>query len=136
MPRLILDAGILGKIAAKRGGAVNLVRVLVSKKARKLSISPQAALVLLAADHNVPTTVYQRKLASEIKAEIRAGLHNVSGAASAGTSSARLGNKNRGTRSERSISDKQVVKRAIVLLIRDPQLRSRCSDILSSHPNS
>jgi uncharacterized protein (TIGR02391 family) len=135
VPRLILDAGILEKIAKQRGGAVNPVRVLVSKKARKLSISPQAALVLLATEHDVPTTVYQRKLTPEINAEIRAGLQNNSTKPSIGPSSARSGNKNKRAHSVRPISDKQVVKRAVALLIRDPQLRSRCSDILLARSN-
>jgi hypothetical protein len=135
VPRLILDAVILEKIAKQRGGAVNPVRVLVSKKARKLSISPQAALVLLATEHDVPTTVYQRKLTPEINAEIRAGLQNNSIRPSIGASSTHSGNKNKRVHSARPISDKQVVKRAVALLIRDPQLRSRCSDILLARSN-
>lgn len=136
MPRSILDAEILKKIANRRGGRVDAVRVMVSKKAGKLGISPQAALVLLAAEHKVPTTVYQRNLPAEVKADIRAGLQNVSNSATlASRSTASSEKRHKVTRSERAITDKQIIKRAVTLLIRDPELRSRCTDILLAKSN-
>lgn len=133
MSRPGLDIVILEKIAKKRRGSINSVRVLVSKKARKLNISTPAALVLVAAAHGVPTTVYQRKLLPEIREEIRStSKHNLSPTSST-VKSVRAGKDHK--RGERRLSDKAVVRRAIAILIRDAQLRSRCADILLATGN-
>jgi uncharacterized protein (TIGR02391 family) len=129
--RIILDAGILEKIADRRQRAVSAIRVMVSKKAAKHGISPQAALVILATEHNVPTAVFQRMLDAGMKSEIRTALQSaVNGAISSREISRHSRAKAKSSRTERPVSDKQVIKRAVALLIQDPQLRSRCTDIL------
>lgn len=68
----ILDKKLLLKVAKKLNKRnVIDVNVLVSKKANKLGISPQAALVIIAKGLNIGTASYQKKLDHNKQAEIR-----------------------------------------------------------------
>ena len=76
MPRPpVLDKRIIDKVNAKLGrGSAHRVNSRVSWLAGKLGISAEAALVVLAKQHGVRTTVYQRTLSPEKQAEIRESL--------------------------------------------------------------
>lgn len=71
MPRR-LDAKLMKKIANKHGKSdITWVNKLVSRKASRLGISSEAALVLLAKENDIGASVYQRKLDPSHQAEIR-----------------------------------------------------------------
>lgn len=72
MPRRILDPKLLLKVANKLGkNNIVDVNVLVSKRASKLGISPEAALVIISKELSIGTASYQRKLDQNKQAEIR-----------------------------------------------------------------
>lgn len=75
MSNRILDKKLLLKIATKLNKRnVTDVNVLVSKKASKLGISPEAALVIIAKNLNIGTASYQKKLDHNKQTEIRDAL--------------------------------------------------------------
>src|SRR3989338_7684796 len=75
MSNRILDKKLLLKIATRLNKRnVTDVNVLVSKKANKFGISPQAALVIIAKNLNICTASYQKKLDHNKQAEIRDAL--------------------------------------------------------------
>ncbi|OGK20010.1 hypothetical protein A2799_04575 [Candidatus Roizmanbacteria bacterium RIFCSPHIGHO2_01_FULL_39_24] len=75
MSNRILDKKLLLKIATRLNKRnVTDVNVLVSKKANKFGISPQAALVIIAKNLNIGTASYQKKLDHNKQAEIRDAL--------------------------------------------------------------
>ena len=68
MSNRILDKKLLLKVAAKLNKRnVTDVNVLVSKKAHKLGISPEAALVIIAKSLTIGTASYQKKLTDLFK---------------------------------------------------------------------
>lgn len=75
MSKRILDKKLLLKVVARLNKRdVTDVNVLVSKKANKLGISPEAALVIIAKSLNIGTASYQKKLDHNKQAEIRSAL--------------------------------------------------------------
>lgn len=75
MSNRILDKKLLLKVATKLNKRnVTDVNVLVSKKANKFGISPEAALVIIAKSLNIGTASYQKKLDHNKQAEIRDAL--------------------------------------------------------------
>jgi len=71
----ILDKKIMLKIAKKLGKEdISAINGMVSKKAAKLGISAEAALILLAKEHNIGTATYQRNLDVTKQAEVRDAL--------------------------------------------------------------
>jgi len=75
MSNRILDKKLLLKVATKLNKRnITDVNVLVSKKANKFGISPQAALVIIAKNLNIGTASYQKKLDHNKQAEIRDAL--------------------------------------------------------------
>jgi uncharacterized protein (TIGR02391 family) len=104
---------------------------MVSKKASKLGISAEAALILLAKEHGVGTSTYQRNLDVTKQAEVRDALPSIFAPAKiVNISRAKNGN---GTKPV--ISKKASLKLAIEYLIEDQELRSRCQDILMASAN-
>jgi hypothetical protein len=71
---VILDKKLLEKLANKKGKTVKYIGEQITKKGSKLGISSQASLVLFLKAEGIPSTVYERKLNSDIKGEIRAHL--------------------------------------------------------------
>lgn len=129
----ILDAKIMSKVARKLGKKdITAVNIMVSKKASKLGISAEAALILLAKQHGIGTSTYQRNLDVTKQAEVRDALPTifVSERYTNHTSKTKTGI---GTKS--SISRKASLKFAIEYLIEDQELRSRCQDILMASAN-
>jgi uncharacterized protein (TIGR02391 family) len=128
----ILDSKIMSKIAKKLGKRnITAVNGMVSKKASKLGISAEAALILLAKEHGVGTSTYQRNLDVTKQAEVRDALPSIFAPAKiVNISRAKNGN---GTKPV--ISKKASLKLAIEYLIEDQELRSRCQDILMASAN-
>src|SRR5438552_686591 len=129
----ILDQKLMKKIARRIGNKdVTAVNGIVSRRAAKLGVSAEAALVILAREHGIGTSTYQRRLDPAKQAEIRDSLPALLAPArgSNGASNARR------TRSERTVINKRAsLKAAIEYLIEDPELRGRCQDILLARAN-
>jgi hypothetical protein len=128
----VLDVKILTKIAQKRGARdLNVIRKLVSARARRRRISAEAALIILAEEHGVGTAVYQRKLDPAKQMEARNAVPALplppSGRA------AKEANRTGTTRSTGSARSK--LRAVIEYVIQDPELRSRCTDILMAPDN-
>src|SRR2546426_10749898 len=79
----ILDERIMTKLAKKLGKReLRAVNSMVSARASKKGISSESALVLLAKEHGIGVSTYQRKLDPTKQAEIRDGLVGFLAAAS------------------------------------------------------
>lgn len=129
----ILDQKLLAKIASKLNkGDLKKVRVLVSKKASKLGISPEAALIILAKKHGIGTSTYQRNLDVTKQAEVRGALPAIFAPARATN---RAGKTKNGNGARPAVSRKASLKLAIEYLIGDQELQSRCQDILMASAN-
>lgn len=129
----ILDQKIMLKIAKKLGKKnIIVVNGMVSKKASRLGISAEAALILLAKEHGIGTSTYQRNLDVTKQAEVRDALPSIFAPARAANHTGKIKNGN-GTKP--TISKKVSLKLAIEYLIEDQELRSRCQDILMASAN-
>ena len=126
MGRRILDPKIVAKICKVTGKSEAAIGVQVSKLAAKRRVAPEVALVLLAHKHSVGTAVFLRKLDAAHQAAIRDALTDDASAAKRPQRPISLPVKKRHT------TKKEAVKLAIDLLIHDPQLRSKCADILAA----
>ncbi len=123
----ILDAKIMSKIAKKIGKKdITAVNNMVSKKAGKLGILAEAALIILAKEYGIGTSTYQRSLDATKQAEVRDALPTIF-APSFRTSS----NANKVVKKVGPAGNKRaLLKSAIEYLIQDDELRDRCGDIL------
>ena len=129
----ILDQNIMSKVAKKLGRErLYDVNVMVSKKAAKLGISPEAALILIAKEHRIGTAAYQRNLPVLQQAEVRDSLSAVP--ASTRIKSHANNKKSKGN-SKPTISGKTSLKLTIKSLIEDQEMLSRCQDILMASAN-
>jgi len=129
----ILDQKIMLKIA-KKLGKKNIVAIngIVSNKASKLGISAEAALILLAKEHGIGTSTYQRNLDVTKQAEVRDALPSIFAPVRATNHASKIKNRNE---TKPTISKKASLKLAIEYLIEDQELRSRCQDILMASAN-
>jgi hypothetical protein len=130
----ILDHKIMSKIA-KRIGKEDIIAVngMVSRRAAKLSISAEAALVLLAKEHGIGTSAYQRRLDANKQAEIRDGLPAIFVPKRRDTKRSAV---SKAITSRASVmANKSSLKVAIEYLIHDEELRTRCQDILLASTN-
>lgn len=127
MGRRILDKKIMQKIAQKTGkNNLARVNVMVSHRATKLGISPEAALVLLAKQNGIGSAIYQRGLDSSKQAEIR---HALTTPIAPIRSIPASKNEVRG-QATHSTSHHAALRNAIESLIQDTELRARCIDLL------
>lgn len=127
MGRRVLDQKLMQKIAEKTGKSKLVhVNVMVSRKAAKHGISPEAALVVLAKENGIGSAIYQKGLDSTKQAEIR---HALSAAAPVSPirsiPASKVETKNRATSSARI-----ALRAAIESLIQDTELQDRCIDLL------
>ena len=130
----ILDSKIMSKIAKKVGKKdITAVNGMVSKKAAKLGISAEAALILLAKEYEIGTSTYQRKLDVTKQAEVRDALPSVFASTHAANNNGKT--RNSGGSAKSSVSKRTSLKLAIEYLIQDQELRSRCQDILLASAN-
>lgn len=129
----ILDSKIMSKLTKKLGKKkVADINVMVSNKASKLGISAEAALIILAKQHEIGTSTYQRSLDTAKQAEVRNALPAIFVPARITNHANKARNEN-GTKP--AISKKASLKLAIEYLIEDEELRSRCQDILMASAN-
>ena len=121
----VLDKKIMSKIA-KKIGKKNLTAInsMVSKKASRLGISAEASLIILAKEHGVGTSTYQRSLDSVKQTEVRDALPSMFEFVKNG------GTKNSYVKQIPVSSKRASLKSAIEYLIQDGELRDRCQDIL------
>lgn len=130
----ILDQKIMSKIAKKIGKKdITAVNGMVSKKAAKLGISAEAALILLAKEYGIGTSTYQRKLDVTKQAEVRDALPSMFAQIHAENNSSKT--RNSGGSAKSGVSKRASLKLAIEYLIQDQELRSRCQDILLASAN-
>lgn len=123
MGKRILDSKLVAKLCKVTGKSEAAIGVKVSKLAAKRRVAPQIALVLLCEKHGVGTAVYQRTLNASHQAAIRDELAK-------GESPPRFRIASKISAEKRTVTKRETLKRAIELLIYDPTLRSKCSDIL------
>lgn len=129
----ILDSKIMSKLVKKLGKKkVTDINVIVSNKASKLGISAEAALIILAKQHGIGTSTYQRSLDVAKQAEVRDALPTIFAPARITNHASKARNEN-GIKSV--ISKKASLKLTIEYLIEDEELRSRCQDILMASAN-
>lgn len=131
-PPRILDPKVMLKIANKLGKKIIAINVMVSRKAAKYGISPQAALILLAKEHGIGTATYQRKLDDTIRAEVRDALPTIFTPVK---SANHLNNVKKANKQKTTISKRESLKLAIEYLIEDQELLDRCRDILLANSN-
>ena len=129
----ILDQKIMSKVAKKLGKKnITAINGIVSKKASKLGISAEAALILLAKVYGIGTSTYQRNLDVTKQAEVRDALPSIFAPVRTVN---RIGKIKNGNETRPTISKKASLKLAIEYLIEDQELRSRCQDILMASAN-
>ena len=125
----ILDEKIMAKLAKKLGKRdLHAVNNMVSARASKKGISSESALVLLAKEHGIGVSTYQRKLDPTKQAEIRDGLVGFIGATTSRDS--RAAKPVTAHASRPSTTGKAQLRALIEYLIEDHELRTRCTDIL------
>lgn len=130
----VLDKRIMKRLAEKLGKEDLLpINRLVSRKASKLGISAEAALVLLAKEHDIGVSTYLRKLDSAKQAEVREALPVA--IFKVGASTGRAGKRSTDLKTRPDIGKKASLKLMIEYLIEDPDLLSRCRDNLLGSTN-
>ena len=122
MTKTRLDPVLLQKVVKKTQKPEKYIREQISKRANRLAISSEAALVLWAKQLNVGTGTSQRKLSPTIQTEIRETLPAVF-LPSARTSAKPINNTSKPSRPP-------MLALAIEYLIRDDELRNRCKSLL------
>jgi uncharacterized protein (TIGR02391 family) len=129
----ILDQEIMSKIAKKIGERdITAVNRMVSRKANKLTISAESALVILAKEYHVGTSAYLRSLDAAKQGEVRDALSSISAPARIASHAGKI---KKGNGAKVVVSEKASLKRAIGYLIEDQELQSRCQDILMAPVN-
>jgi uncharacterized protein (TIGR02391 family) len=129
MARGFLDEKLKNKLATKlKKSDVRAINVMVSKKAAKLGISSEAALIVIAKENGIGTANFQRKLDPAKQTEVRDALPTLiakpRGVTKGGNSEARS--------KPRSISRKESLRAAIEYVVQDQELLERCGDILAA----
>jgi len=121
-----LDRKLLDKVAQKLNKQRKAINDKVYKKATRLGISSEAALVLLARELNIGTLNYQRKLDPAKQIQVRDVLPTIFG------QKYNVSRKNHTstTRGKTMLSTRSVLRSAIEYLVEDKELQSRCKDIL------
>jgi hypothetical protein len=117
----------MAKLAKRFGNKKENVAVMVSKRANKLGISAEAALIILAKENDFGTSTYQRILDPSKQAEVRNALPSVM------FPSAQPPARASGRKSKMhtiAVAKKNPFPEMIAYLIQDEQLRDRCRDNL------
>ena len=123
----ILDEKLMQKIAKKLGKRdLKSVNILVSKKADKLGVSPEAALILIAKEQNIGAATFQRSLDSAKQNQVRDALPAIFTPVARASATS----KTKKTKTTTTTNRRAVLRAAIEYLIQDTELRDRCTDIL------
>jgi hypothetical protein len=122
-----LDVALLHKIVQKTGKPEKYVREQISKRASRLGVSSEAALILWAKQLKLGTAVALRKLPSHAQQQVRDALPTLF---AIGQLRPRAG-----TTAVHSAHRRQVdpLSLAIDYLLADQELKSRCGDLLRKH---
>jgi hypothetical protein len=121
-----LDPKIMAKLAKTLGIPPASVSVRVSKTAAKRGIAAEAAMVVLAKQHDIGTAHFQRNLSADMQSQIRGALQDT-----VPSLRRRPAPSERGVKQPRAhTSKKQDLKRAIAYVVQDAELLSRCQDLL------
>ncbi|MBI4147752.1 hypothetical protein HY490_00505 [Candidatus Woesearchaeota archaeon] len=124
-----IDPVLLKKLSDKSGKSEKYVREQVSKKAGRLGISSEAALVLLAKEQCISAGRFLRKQSPHVQNEVRSTLSQ--GDMEPKTKyRSRIRDVSKSRRSE-----KQFLGEIIDDLIQDDTLRERCRDLLLARKN-
>ena len=130
----ILDQKLLSKIANKLGKKdIGSIRNKVSKRAAKLGVSSEVALILIAKEHNIGTSIYQRKLETAKQAELQSALPSLISKEISQAKNSKHPTRIRTGNS--AISKKASLKVTIEYLLKDQELLGRCQDILMAPAN-
>jgi uncharacterized protein (TIGR02391 family) len=131
-----LDQSLLSKIAAKLGKSsidVQPIRQMVARRASKLGISSEGALILLAKENGIGASNYLRKLDSSKQSEVRQAI-SAAYQAPATMGQSQVGSLPK-TAGPRPLTDRESVKVAIEFLLEDDELKERCRDLLLANKN-
>lgn len=132
MPRRRLNEPLMEKLRQKlKKRDLVVVNKLISAEARRHGISSEAALVVLATRNGIGASIYQRSLDATKQAEI----HRALAAPPARAAPVPTRAAGRATRSHRAATDRARLRAAVDYLIADPELRSRCADMLMAPRN-
>lgn len=133
MPRRRLNEPLMEKLRKKLGKR-DLVQVnkMISAEARRRGISSEAAIVVLANKYGIGASYYQRSLDAVKQAEIHGVLTALSPRAQ--RSPSRTTGRSNATRLA-TPSDRARRRASIDYLIADPELHSRCADMLMAPRN-
>lgn len=123
MPKNRLNKKLLLKVASKSKYKLKYLREQISKRANRLGISSEAALILWAKELGIGTATFQHSLPSHIQLEIR---NSLSSSVVHVKSEMPLKSK----RNLNRVSIKSLIN--IDNLIQDGELRSRCKDLLEA----
>lgn len=123
----ILDEKLMRKVAKKLGKRdLKSINNIVSRKADKLGISPEAALILIAKEQNIGTSTFQRRLDDTKQNQVRDALPAIF----TPTAHVSTAGKTTKTRTAATTTRRALLKAAIEYLIQDEELHDRCEDIL------
>jgi len=125
----VLDEALLHKIAQKIGKPVKYTREQIGKRASRLGISSEASQILWAKELGVGTARFQRTLEPHIQQQVRDLLPAVFANQPQALSRKPYRKKPRRPRQE------VVLTAAIEYLLKDNELKNRCSDLLKAKGN-
>jgi hypothetical protein len=123
MAKKRLDPKLLEKLATRTGKKEKYLREQISKRANRLGISAEAALIVWARQLNIGTASYLRKLSPNIQEEVRSAIPSVFAVE-------RRRPKKGPSYKTRPGSSKTNIRLAIDYLVKDEELRGRCKDLL------
>lgn len=129
-----LDQNLLSKIGRKIGKSstdLQPIRGMVARRASKLGISSEAALVLIAGEHGIGTAAYLRTLDSSKQAEIRDSRSFFVQQPSRPAQPSHNSRPSDG----KPMTDRELWKAATESLIQDGELKDRCQDLLLAKRN-
>lgn len=130
MAQLRLNRKLLDKIASKLGRRRANINVRVSKKASKLGISSEVALIILAKELGIGTATYQRSLDPAKQTEVRDTLPTFFAVRNSNTNSKKQKTAVAKSHTKPQVNKRVLLKSAIEYLIQDQELKDRCEDIL------
>lgn len=128
MPQ-ILDTELLRKIAKRIGKEPKYAREQISKRASKLGISSEAAQILWAKQLGIGTARFQRMVKPHIQQQVRDLLPGVF------VTTSHAETQKRSTKRPSEPGQQVVLAAAIEYLLKDDELRNRCSDLLKAKAN-
>ncbi len=122
-----LNPVLLNKLANKAGKKEKYIREQIAKRANKLGISSEAALIIWAKQMGIGTGTYQRKLSPIIQTEVRDSLPTMF--------SPQPNQPSLNTRRKPRKSKESTLGYTIEWMINDHGLLDRCKDLLKARGN-